>query len=317
MSIMLPHQQLMPSIFDRNLIYVTGKGGVGRSTVAGALGLVASARGRRTIVCEVAERGQLPGVFGRELEGPEELELADGLWATSIDPQAALEEWLRTQVGGPLVRLLAQSSAFQYFVAAAPGARELVTIVKVWELAQRKRWKPGAEGYDLVIVDAPASGHGVNMLRTPKTYGDLARVGPIRKQADQVTRFLRDRRRTAYLAVALAEEMPVSETLEVDRALRENVGTGFGTIVVNGVYPRRFDKADVDRLAAAAANGAAPAARAALRAARGEFSWARAQQGQLRRLRRAAEKAEVVTLPFLFAPELGRPELERLSAELG
>src|SRR5258708_10073866 len=146
MSIMLPHRESMASIFERSLIYVTGKGGVGRSTVAGALGLVASARGRRTIVCEVAERGQLPGVFGRELEGPEELELADGLWATSIDPQAALEEWLRTQVGGPLVRLLAQSSAFQYFVAAAPGAREVGPIVEVGGVGPRKRREPGAGG---------------------------------------------------------------------------------------------------------------------------------------------------------------------------
>jgi anion-transporting ArsA/GET3 family ATPase len=306
----------MPSIFDRSLIYVTGKGGVGRSTVAGALGLVAAGRGRRTIVCEVAEQGRLPGVFGRELQGPEEIELADGLWAASIDPQAALEEWLRTQVGGPLVRLLAQSSAFGYFVAAAPGARELVTIVKVWELAQRKRWKRGAEGYDLVIVDAPASGHGVGMLRTPKTYGDLARIGPIHKQADQVTRFLRNPRRTAYVGVALAEEMPVTETLEVDGALRDYVGTGLETIVVNGVYPRRFAKADLDRLDAAGSNGAAPAVRAALRAARGEYAWARGQQGQLRRLRRAASEAEVVTLPFLFEPELGREQLERLSGEL-
>jgi anion-transporting ArsA/GET3 family ATPase len=307
----------MPSIFDRSLIYVTGKGGVGRSTVAGALGLVAAGRGRRTIVCEVAEQGRLPGVFGRELQGPEELELADGLWAASIDPQAALEEWLRTQVGGPLVRLLAQSSAFGYFVAAAPGARELVTIVKVWELAQRKRWKRGAEGYDLVIVDAPASGHGVGMLRTPKTYGDLARIGPIHKQADQVTRFLRNRRRTAYVGVALAEEMPVTETLEVDGALRDYVGSGLETIVVNGVYPRRFAKADMERLEAMARNGAPPAVRAALRAARGEYAWARGQQGQLRRLRRAASEAEVVTLPFLFEPELGRAQLEGLSAELG
>ena len=142
----------------------------------------------------------------------------------------------------------AQSSAFGYFVAAAPGARELVTIVKVWELAQRKRWKRGAEGYDLVIVDAPASGHGVGMLRTPKTYGDLARIGPIHKQADQVTRFLRNPRRTAYVGVALAEEMPVTETLEVDGALRDYVGAGLETIIVNGVYPRRFAKADVERL---------------------------------------------------------------------
>src|SRR2546430_15585454 len=201
MSIMLPHRESMTSIFDRSLIYVTGKGGVGRSTVAGALGLVAAARGRRTIVCEVAEQGRLPGVFGRELEGPEEIELTDALWATSVDPQAALEEWLRTQVGGPLVRLLAQSSAFQYFVAAAPRARELVTIVKGWELAPRKRWKRGAEGYDLVLLDAPASGHGVGMLRTPKTYGDLARLGPIHKQADQAKLSPDGPRRLSYPAL--------------------------------------------------------------------------------------------------------------------
>src|SRR2546421_9899586 len=112
MSIMLPHRDSMTSILDRSLIYVTGKGGVGRSTVAGALGLVAAARGRRTIVCEVAEQGRLPGVFGRELEGPVELELANDLFATSIDPQAALEEWLGAQVGGAPGRLLGQSGAF-------------------------------------------------------------------------------------------------------------------------------------------------------------------------------------------------------------
>jgi len=131
-----------------------------------------------------------------------------------------------------------------------------------------------------------------------------------------VTRFLRDPRRTAYLAVALAEEMPVSETLEVDRALREHVGGGLGTIIVNGVYPRRFAKADVERLETVVGNGAPPAARAALRAARGEYAWSRGQQGQLRRLRRAIDDAEVVTLPFLFEPELGREQLERLSGEL-
>src|SRR3979409_2380333 len=120
MSIMLPHRESMTSIFDRSLIYVTGKGGVGRSTVAGALGLVAAARGGRTIVGEVAEQGRLPGVFGRELRGPEEIELTDGLWATSIDPQAALEEWLRTQVGGPLGRLVPQGDAVCDLVPPAP-----------------------------------------------------------------------------------------------------------------------------------------------------------------------------------------------------
>jgi anion-transporting ArsA/GET3 family ATPase len=303
------------SIFDKHLVFVTGKGGVGRSTVSGALGLAAAERGRRVIVCEVSEQDRISRVFDREAAGDAETRLAENLWITSIDPQHALEEWLGTQIGGALVRLLAQSSAFQYFVAAAPGARELVTITKVWELAQQQRWTKGRSGYDLVIVDAPASGHGIGMLRTPKTFGDIARVGPIRKQADRVRAFLGDSKSTAYLAVALAEEMPVTETLELDGSLHRHVGSHLQAIVVNGVYPRRFKREDAERLRNAAGNGGGPAAQAALRAARGEFQWSRGQQGQLRRLRRDA-KADVLTLPFLFEADLGLDGLHRLAREL-
>ena len=113
-----------------------------------------------------------------------EVELAENLWAISIDPNLALQEWLSKQLGGgPPVRLLARSSAFQYFVAAAPGAREMITIAKVFELAQLERWDRRHRTYDLVIVDAPASGHGLAMLSTPKTFGEIARVGPIKRQA--------------------------------------------------------------------------------------------------------------------------------------
>src|SRR3954464_3299948 len=176
----------MGSILDKRLVWITGKGGVGKSTVAAALGMAGARRGKRTIVCEVGEQDRLSRLFRTEGVGGDELELEDGLFATSIDPQAALREWLATQVGGTLARVLNSASAFQYFVAAAPGARELVTITKVWELGQERRWRKDARGYDLVLVDAPASGHGVSMLRTPKTFADVARVGPIHKQSDRV-----------------------------------------------------------------------------------------------------------------------------------
>ena len=114
---------MAPELLDKALLYVTGKGGVGKTTVSAALGLAAAAAGKRTIVCEVAAQDRVSRAFQREgVEREVEVELAENLWAITIDPNLALQEWLSKQLGGgPPVRLLARSSAFQYFVAAAPG----------------------------------------------------------------------------------------------------------------------------------------------------------------------------------------------------
>jgi anion-transporting ArsA/GET3 family ATPase len=301
---------------DRRLLYVTGKGGVGKTTVAAALGLAAAEAGRRTIVCEVADQDRVSRAFQRQGVVPEtEVELAENLWAITIDPQRALEEWLGRQLPGPGLRVLARSSAFQYFVAAAPGAKELITIAKVWELAQLERWDRRSRTYDLVIVDAPSSGHGLAMLTTPRTFGEIARVGPIRRQAFKVRDLLCDPERTGYLAVALPEEMPVNETLELERRLPEAVGLGLEAIVVNGMWPERFSAEDAETLRAASSDGHSPEAAAVLRAALSAHGRARSQRSHLRRLRRSAS-ARVVTLPYVFEAELGLPEYERLAGDL-
>ena len=308
----------MSALLSRRLLVVTGKGGVGKTTVAAALGLAAAEAGRRTIVCEVAEQDRVSRAFRREgVTAETEVQLAENLWAITIDPSKAMQEWLAKQLGGgaPL-RMMTRSHAFQYFVAAAPGAKELITIAKVWELAQLSRWDARNRTYDLVVVDAPASGHGMAMLTTPRTFGEIARVGPVRRQAGKVADLLSDPARTAYVAVAMPEEMPVNETLDLERRLPDAVGLGLHAIVVNGMWPERFSTADAERLRELARrDGHDPAAAATLRAALTEHHRARAQRSHLRRLRRQAT-ARVVTLPFVFESELGLPEYERLAADL-
>ena len=304
----------MNSVLDRDLVVVTGKGGVGKTTVAAALGLLSAARGGRTIVCEVGAQQRLPALFGVAPGAPgDEVRLADGLFQMSIDPMATIEEWIARQLGSrSLTSVLARSGAFQYFVAAAPGAREVLTISKAWELGQHDRWDKRAAPYDTVIVDAPASGHGLALMRSPATIEGVARgVGPVAGQARAVRATLEDAAACAVVAVALAGELPVTETLELEGQLVAALGRGLDVIVCNAMLPRRFATADLDALRAA--DGAVPAAIRA--SALVHASGVREQQAQLRRLRRDAT-AEVVTLPFVAAPDLTVTHLEELGAVL-
>jgi anion-transporting ArsA/GET3 family ATPase len=301
------------SLLDKRLVVVTGKGGVGKTTVAAALGLAAARAGKRTVICEVAEQERLAELFGVDASGHEERELAPNLHSVSVDPDRAKEEWLRYQLkSGTLAGVLGGSSIFRYLSAAAPGLSELVTIGKVWDLAQLERRTSGSV-FDLAIVDAPATGHGIAMLRAPSTYAGVARVGPIRRQALQIDRFLRDAERTGVVVVALPEEMPVNETLDLERRLGEEMGMEIDRAVVNGLYPERFTREDAERLRAAAqADGGGAAA---VRAALAEHERVRGQRSQLRRLRRGL-RAPVATLPFSFEPELGVEQLGELARRL-
>jgi anion-transporting ArsA/GET3 family ATPase len=298
------------ALFGHELLVVTGKGGVGKTTVATALGVAAARRGLRTIVAEVSARDDVQRTLGgEEAARDREVELAFGVHHTSIDPDDALRTYLLDQLPSRrLAAAVAGNQVFAYLAAATPGLRELLTIGTVWELTQDERRRAGDEPYDLVILDAPATGHGVAVLGAPHTFARTARVGRIARQAELIDALVTDPARTAVIAVARPEELPVNETIQLRAELEAEVGLPLSLAVVNRVLPDRFTPADARALGAA---GAGPAAEIALVRHRR----ARAQRAQVARLRRRLD-CPVVSLQDLLSPALDAAAVRRLAGDL-
>jgi Mrp family chromosome partitioning ATPase len=292
-------------LLDKRLVFVTGKGGVGKTAVASAVGLVAARRGKRTIVAEVARRDDVQRSMGEHL--------GDGLDALSVDPEEAMAMYLEDQLSRPLADVLKSSRIFGYLAAATPGMRELLTIGKLWELAQPERRVEDAEPYDLVVVDAPATGHGLALLDAPRTFAGVAAAGPVARQARIIHGTLTDRELTGIVAVATPEEMAVNE---VD-FLRGELGERLDLVVANGVRADRFSDAEAERIARAGEGGAGgeagPAegvAAAAARASLVAHHRARSHREQVERL------GADVELPFAPEGPGGGADVETLAAAL-
>lgn len=244
-----------------------GKGGVGKSTVAAAMGLAAARQGGRALVVEVAGQSHLARLFRTSEMGHErEAELAPGLWGVSIDAERATEEYLAGRLKvRPLVEILTHSKAFHTFAQAAPGLAELVTVGKIWSMAIALDPDTGRPSWDVVIVDCPATGHGIALLETAGNVAELAAEGPIRDQAARIQEVVSHPAATGIVIVALPEELAVSEAVEAAGILHGH-GLPVAAAVLNGVRPPRFadsEEAVLRRLDAASGGPVGEGARAA------------------------------------------------------
>ncbi len=309
-------------LLDRKLLFVSGKGGVGRSTVAAALALFAAEQGKRVLVCEVDAKGNLADFYETGPLGFAERELSPGLWAMAMDTEASLKQYLSLQMKVPLVaRIGPIARMFEFISVAGPGVKEIVTIGKFcWEVRQRH--------YDLVVVDAAPTGHIVGQLASPQAINELVQVGMIRNQTQWMLDILGDAQKTGLVIVATPEEMPVAETIELSARVRKETNVDLAAVVVNRVLPELFGRGeeevfdrladDPDALSEALGGDAGPLLDAAGLAVR----LRRTRAGHLEHLRQAIDPAiPLLYVPYLFLRDHGlratRVVAEALGQELG
>jgi anion-transporting ArsA/GET3 family ATPase len=240
-------------LLDRRLLFVTGKGGVGKTAIAAALASLGAESGKRTLLCEMEPRGDLSAAFECGDTTYEPKQVLPGLFVMTMNTEAALREYLRLTLHIPVAgRLTPLAEAFDFVASAAPGVREILTIGKLFYEVY------GGE-YDLVVVDAAATGHIVGHLATPVALGELVKRGLVAEQARSMAAVLDDPTVTGIVVVTTPEEMPVAEAIELVGRLGAETGTHVAAIVANRVLPELFARSEEDAFASLLARSGAAA----------------------------------------------------------
>ena len=313
----------MSDLLGRRLLFVTGKGGVGKTTVAAALGLLASEQGLRTLVCEVEPKGDLSFAYECGPTPFQGRQVARSLTAMSMDTEASLREYLHHVAKVPVVgRIGPVARAFDFVATAAPGIREILTIGKLcYEVRENH--------YDLVVVDAAATGHVVGQLAAPTGINELVRVGIVRSQTDWMLEILRDPAKTGVVLVTTPEEMPVTEAIDLAGRLADETPVHLACVIANRVLPELFGRAEelvFDRLTEpaglewlAGSLKAPPVDVAAvMAAARLAVTIRRDGSAHLERLREAiGAEAPLLYLPYLFSRAHGMRAIRQVAQSLG
>jgi anion-transporting ArsA/GET3 family ATPase len=316
-----------PDLLDRRCLFFTGKGGVGKSTMAAATALLLATHGRRVLLVEVDAKGDIPSQFEQKAVGFTPREVYPGVLAMAMDTEASLREYLRVNMRVPVIGKLGPLAKVLDFVAeAAPGVKEILTVGKImWEVRESIE---GRAEFDVVVVDAAASGHIVAQLGAAEAIQELVDVGPLSDQTRWVAELIADPHVTAVNIVTTPEEMPVTESIELVARLRAEVEAPLGAVIVNRVLPELFTHADeetfealrhadaMEQLSESAGNGTV----AVLDAARLAVSLRRTRAAHLEELR-ASVNLPLLYVPYLFVRDHGlrvtRMVADALGAELG
>lgn len=315
-----PSDAVLSTLFAKRLLFIVGKGGVGKTTVATALALAAARQQKKTLLVELEDNTRAARLLGLPpLTEPSDTprQVSPLLFVSALNGQAALDEYLqRILPFQRLFRPLLSSRLYQYFIAAAPGIKELMSMGKVWYEEHQQEQTTGQLRWDLVIVDTPGTGHSLQYLRMPRAASDTFGDGLVHRKAVEIGSFFSDPERTAVNLVATPEELPVSETLDAYQQLHEQLHLPLGALFINRVHDWPLSN---QQLAPLRINAEAPLrdrqlAEQVLACAQMETAIEAAQAPYLQQLH--ALPLPQVHLPFCFAEQFGPAQVEQLSYRL-
>jgi MinD-like ATPase involved in chromosome partitioning or flagellar assembly len=233
---------MIASLDDNRLIFVTGKGGVGKSTVTAALARGLARRGERTLVVETDVFSAMDGLLDIELGDHEMVDVEPDLQAINLKAsECVVEAMARLIPSERIVRTLLGNRIAQTFFEAAPGVNQFAMLEKVRDLHAEVD-EQGEPKWDHIVVDLPASGHAVTFLSVASTFRNMIKVGPVAEAAGKVADIVDDRGVSSIVAVCLPEEMPVNETVELDGKLRDALGRGLDVVLANMVHRPPLDE---------------------------------------------------------------------------
>ena len=305
---------------SRPLQFVVGKGGVGKSTVTAAIAVAHAAAGRRVLAVELGRPEGLSRFFAPGVEtGPDPVHVRERLSLARVQGDEALAEYLRLILPGRgLLNLIFGSRLYRYFVAAAPGLKELMTIGKIW-YERDKRDADGRPLWDIIVVDAGASGHSLQYLQMPSTAARTFRSGLVHRESERIAALLADAATTAVHVVVIPEDMPLTEGREILSRLQGDLGLPVGAVYVNRVRQRPPSSAaaavsELQRISESDPDAAMVHAVAAT--AQRSLGWAALQEEKLERFERDVT-TEMVRLPLLTADHFGMAEIDVLAGMIG
>ena len=303
----------MSGLLNLRFVIVAGKGGVGKTTVSAALALAAARRGKRVLIAMCNAKERVSDLLEVAPIGQHNQQILPGIDAVNMNPQVALEEYgmmvLRVRA---LYRAIFENRLVAAFLRGTPGIEAWSMLGKA-QFHAREKLADGRPRYDMVILDAPATGHGLEMLRVPRVLMEVAPPGLLRREAERAWALFSDPARSGVLLVTLPEDMPVNETAELHGALTQELGLPVAGVVVNSVLPALFSGEEAGWIRRAAAESQpSDLVHSLLVAGRRRVSRQESQAECIERLGELLPLSQIV-FPAMMVSELKRSELTQLA----
>ncbi len=306
---------MIDTILNKRVIFVAGKGGAGKTTVTAALAMAAASHNKNVLVVETHENDALGSLFGQTGFTEKPSMIDSNIWGMRIDPKIVLEEYIQKFVTVSFVaHQIINSRIFEHLAVATPGLKEVMILSEIWRFEQKTDSNTKTPLYDLIIVDSPATGHGLSLLRVPSTLTSMLQTGPIATQTRWVEDMLQDSTRTCLILVALPEELPVNEALEFERKAENDLNMCVAAIIVNMVYPTIFSPKElmaIERMN----NSILKKKQPIIEAARRQIARSILQQLHVNRLMTESGHP-IFQLPFYYTNNLDREQIKDIAEHI-